>query len=118
MLKVHTTDGLTTRIDLDDPKQAKEWLNRLKQRGFQDQITGLTIVEQGVQYSLVRPKGFNRVFFFAEIVEADPDMRIKGGERITAQMDETKIAIMVHRSQRAARISAMKTGKLRFNPLT
>jgi hypothetical protein len=109
---------MTTRIDLDDPEQAKEWLSRLKQRCFQEQITGLTIVDKGVQYSLTRPKGFNRVFFFAEVVEADPELKIKGGERITAQMDETKISLMVHNSQRAARLSAMKTGKLRFNPLS
>jgi len=118
LLKVHTIDGLTTRIDLDDPEQAKEWLTRLRQKAFQDCITALTIFDKGVQYSLTRPKGFNRVFFFAEVVQADPELKIKGGERITAQMDDTKIAIMVHQSQRAARVSAMKTGKSRFNPLT
>lgn len=118
MLKVHTTDGLTTRIDLDDPVQAKEWLSRLRQKEFQQCITALTIVDKGVQYSMVRPKGFSRVFFFAELVEADPELKIKGGERITAQMDETKISVMVHHSQRAARVSAIKTGKIRFNPLT
>lgn len=118
MLKVHTVDGLTTRIDLDNPEQAKEWLSKLKQHEFQEQITALTVFDKGVQYSLTRPKGFNRVFFFAEVVQADPELKIKGGERITAQMDDTKIAIMVHQSQRAARVSAIKTGKIRFNPLT
>lgn len=45
MLKLHTNDGLTTRIDLNDEMQAREWLNKLKDRNFQETITGISILQ-------------------------------------------------------------------------
>ncbi len=45
MLKIHTSDGKTHRIDLANGDQAKEWLERLKLRGFQETITGMSVVQ-------------------------------------------------------------------------
>ena len=45
MLKIHTSDGITTRLDLNDEMQAKEWLNKLKNLSFQEQITGISILQ-------------------------------------------------------------------------
>ncbi len=45
MLKIHTSDGRTHRIDLADEEQAKEWLGRLRLRAFQEGITGISVVQ-------------------------------------------------------------------------
>jgi hypothetical protein len=116
VLKVHTKDGLTSRIDLEDEEQAKEWFARLKEPDFQEGITGLTIAYRGVNYSLPRPVGFRNLFFLAEHVCPDPSKKIKGGERIVATLDDIRVAVMVHRAQKAVRIGLTKAGKQRFNP--
>ncbi|KKN26411.1 hypothetical protein LCGC14_0874890 [marine sediment metagenome] len=116
MLTVHTEDGRTARIDLEKAEQAEEWLSRLKDPEFQKQITALTIAFRGVQYSLVRPRGFSQSFFLAELVQSNGG-RVKGGERITVFSDDVRLSVMAHREQRAARVAIVKTGKRRFNPL-
>lgn len=118
MLKVHTTDGLTARIDLENPEQAEQWLEQIKDPRFQASITGLTIALKGVQYSLIKPKGFSQVFFLAELVPVDEEHKVKGGEKMTAFLDDVCINVMVHSAQRAVRVSVSKTGKQRFNPFT
>ena len=45
MLKIHTSDGKTHRIDLTDEAQSKEWLPRLKTHKFQASITGISVVQ-------------------------------------------------------------------------
>ena len=72
MLKIHTQDGRTARIALDDPEQAARWFRLLRDPAYQEAITALTLVHMGVQYSLPRPKGFPSVFFAAEQVAPDP----------------------------------------------
>ena len=46
MFKIHTSDGLTVRVDLDNEEQAQEWLKRLKDPNFQDTITGISVVQR------------------------------------------------------------------------
>lgn len=46
MFKIHTCDGLTTRLDLDDEEQAAEWISRLKDANYQKKITGVSIVKK------------------------------------------------------------------------
>lgn len=117
MLKVHTSDGLTIKVDLSDRVQAKIWLEKLKNPAYQASLSGLTITCKGAQYSLPRPRGFNNIFFHAESIEPDEEHRVKGGERIMCVFDDVRLAMMVHNSQPAARVSIFKTGKQRFNPL-
>jgi hypothetical protein len=117
MLKVHTTDGATTRIDLEDEEQAKAWIRRQGDPVFQAEVSGLTISSKGVQYSLPRPTGFDNVFFLAEEVKPDEEKRSKGGERIVVIVDDVRITMMVHAAQRSARIAITKMGKQKFNPL-
>lgn len=117
MLRVHTSDGLTTRFDLEDKERAAEWLERLKDPEFHNRITGLTISHRGVLYSFPRPQGFRRMSFLAERVAPDPQRKIKGGERIWCFSDDVRVGVMVHRAQRAVRVTLTKTGHRRFDPV-
>ena len=117
VLKIHTNDGETSRVDLEDEGQAKEWLQRLSDPSFQDAITGITVAHRGVQYSLPRPVGFREILYIVEHVAQDPSHKVKGGERVTCIAGDVRATLMVHNAQRAARFSLMRTGKQRFNPL-
>ncbi len=151
MLKIHTSDGQTHRIDLTDGEQAKEWLERLRLRAFQDTITGMSVVQEcrgrircpncrradhlvcqscqrpvpsdsytrtGVQYSLTKPDGYRGpVTYVPELITADEDSRVRGGEKITAFFGESRVTMMVHYGQPSARITLLKTGVQRYNPL-
>ena len=117
MLRVHLTDGRTLCFDIEDPRQAAEWLERAQDLGFQDTIRGLTVQHNGVQYSMPRPAGFARVWLFAEAMPPDPELKFKGGERIIGQADNVRAILMVHEAQRAARISLSKPGWQCYNPI-
>lgn len=117
MLKVHKADGMTLRFNLEDEQEAKAWLDCCKDPMFQAQISGLTVAQKGVQYSLPRPQGFLRQFFQAEYVQPTPDGKVKGGERLICVADDSRIILMVHLAQRAARFAVCKVGKQRYNPL-
>jgi hypothetical protein len=116
MLKVHLCDGKTLNFDLGDVDQAKTWFRNLRDQSFQSRITALTVAHRGVQYSVPRPKGFDSVSFFAENVPVVPESKIKGGERVVCLAGEVRAVVMVHREQRAARLSLFRLGKQRFNP--
>jgi hypothetical protein len=116
MLRVHLSDGQTLSIDLGDIDQARAWFMRLKDPDFQSRITALTLAHRGVQYSIPKPQGFDSVSFFAETVPAVPNSKIKGGERIVCLAGEVRTVVMVHREQRAARVSLLRLGKQRFAP--
>jgi hypothetical protein len=116
MLRVHTNDGLTSSFDLEDEKQAEQWLELLKDPKFQASISGLTVSHRGVLYSLSKPQSFRQLMFSAEHVPPEPERKIKGGERIWCFADEVRIGLMVHRAQRAVRVTLTKTGRQRFSP--
>lgn len=111
MLKVHTNDGLTAEVDMGDPRSFKEWLRKLHDPAFQATITGLTVVQRGVQYSLPRPEGFRDATLVAEPVEAG-----KGGERLVLALDDIRVSVMVHHGQRAARVSVARRWHRVFRP--
>jgi hypothetical protein len=133
VLKIHTADGQTHSIDLQDSKQAQVWLARLARDEFQATLQGISLVERhcvrvrctacgessgreiGVQYSVARPDDARRVFMHAEWVE--PDGKIKGGERITVFADDHRLTLMAHAGQPAARVTFAKVGKQTFNAL-
>lgn len=46
VLKIHTNDGKTHRVDLADEQQAKVWLQKLKRRDTQEAITGISVVQE------------------------------------------------------------------------
>lgn len=117
MLKIHTNDGRTDQIDLTDETQAKAWLSRHSNQQDQKAITGATLIQGGVQYSLSKPVGFGQIFYLPENIEVEGD-ETKGGERLTCFVDDIRLTLMVHRSQPSIRVSIHKTGKLRFNPQT
>lgn len=115
VLKVHTSDGRTSHVDLQDAEQARQLLLLLGDSQFQSTITGLTLTHLGVQYSLPRPAGFDSITFLAEAVEAE--QRVKGGERITCLAGDVRATVMAHREQRAARVALFRIGKQRYSPL-
>ncbi len=132
MLKLHTSDGQTHRVDLADPEQAKTWLTRLATEEFQASIKGVSLFERhpvagkcqtchgdhgrtvGVQHSVTRPDDLSRVFFEVEAVPAQG--RVKGGERVTVFAGDVRLVLMAHRHQLATRVQLSKVGKRRFNP--
>lgn len=114
MLKVHLNTGETLRFDLNDEEDARQWMERASSQAFQTQITGLTIAQNGVQYSLPRPEGFETVFLNAEAIK--PNGRIKGGERIVCHSGDVGVVLMAHTGQRAVRINVTRQGKQRYNP--
>lgn len=115
MLWVHTADGQTEAINLDDEEQAQKWLERLRDPVFRDSISGLSVSHNGVTYSLPRPRNFQQVAMTVEAVQEAG--RNKGGERLLCFADEVRLAVMVHREQKATvRVSLSKPGRRRFDP--
>ena len=119
MLKVHLKDGQTLCFDLENAHQAADWLTKARSPAFQAQITGLTISHRGVQYSLPRPLGYGDadVFLHGEYLVPVPEKHVKGGTQIICQAGETRVKLMVHQEQRAARVTVARVGKQRYNPL-
>jgi len=134
VLKLHTSDGQTVRIDLDDEDQARYWLARLGHSDVQRTITGISLVEHhdararcascgskcscplGVQYSVTRPQDFSRVYFHVERVA--PRGKVRGGERVVLFVDDVRLTVMAHASQPSARVVLSKVGRQRFNPFS
>lgn len=131
MLKIHTIDGETLRIDMADEEQAKRLLGQLRTHKFQNAITGVSLVEThtvrarcrcgerptsqiGVQYSVSRPQAFRSVEYELEYVSVDGGA--KGGERVVLYTDDVCLTMMAHRSQPSARVTLNKVGKRRFKP--
>lgn len=117
MLQVHLTDGRTLHFDLEDQRQADDWSVKAREPCFQGAISGLSLLQNGVLYSLPRPYGFRRVWLFAESLRPDSARRFKGGERITGQVDSVRATVMVHRGQRAVRIGLTNPGLQCYNPM-
>lgn len=44
MIKIHTSDGKTHKIDLLDESQAKDCLLKMRSRTFQSTITGISVI--------------------------------------------------------------------------
>lgn len=117
MLHVHLNDGKTLRFDLEDKAQCEKWINSCKDIGFQKLITALTIVYDGVQYSVTRPDSYKNIFMYAEHLDSISEKKFKGGKRLIVQADDTRLAVMIHLAQKASRITLAKTGTSVFNPI-
>jgi hypothetical protein len=121
VIRVHTSDGLTTKLDLWDEAQAQDFLRRTASPAYQASITAITAYQRAngredIQASLARPQGFSDVRFEVEGVEPDAEQRIKGGERIVCYADDVRVTIMLHKEQAALRVSVLKAGRQRYNP--
>lgn len=117
MLQVHLIDGRTLRFDLKDQRQADDWISKACEPEFQAAISGMTLLQNGVQYSFPRPHGFRKVWLFAEDLQPNEIRKFKGGERITGQADNVRVAVMVHNGQRAVRIGLSNPGFQCYNPI-
>lgn len=132
MLKVHTSDGQTLRIDFRDEEQAKELFLKLRDPNFQAEIRGMTLIQyksakcpsceeqirwKGFQHTLSPPEGFTKIFFHVEDLKPDPENKVKGGEKVICFMDDVRVTMMAHRANPAVRFSLRKMGHQRYNPL-
>jgi hypothetical protein len=119
MLKVHLNDGQTLNFDLAEQAQAVQWSALARDPAFQSRITGLTIADRGVQYSLPKPSGYEDgdLFLFGESIEANQIHKVKGGNRIVCQAGDVRVSMMVHKEQRAVRVAVVKTGRQKYNPV-
>ncbi len=118
MIKIQTSDGMTSSFSLEDPAHAKELVKRLGSESFQASITSMIVDHHGVQYALTRPSDFRRIFFNADVVPSDLERRVKGAQRVMCISDDVGVTLTVHEEQRAVRVSVKKTGKQRYNPLS
>lgn len=111
MLKVHTTDGKTHKIDLKDEASAREWARRFRDPAFQATISAMSISQRGAQYTLARPRDFREedIQFAMEGVASNG--KWDGGETVTGFFSDVRVSMLVHNSQRAARVSVTRTGK-------
>lgn len=116
MLIVHLNDGRTIKVDGKDPSQLSEWLDMVSCASFQEKITGITVNNQGVSYSLPKPRDFRQVFMLAESISPESERGLKGAERITCNADNTSVSLTVYNSQRAARVDITRPGRQTFNP--
>lgn len=69
------------------------------------------------QNSLTRPTGFKNIRFVAEKVEPNIFHKNYGGQKIICFVDGCRISLMDHNKQPASRITLVKTGKQRYNPI-
>ena len=115
MLRVHLQTGQTTTYDLSDDRQARDLLALFCSPEYQETVSGVTIALNGSQYSLTRPKGYRgSVVFQPERVEEDG--RVKGGERLTCYVGDTRLTLMVHNSD-SVRVSLARVGNQIYNPV-
>ncbi len=149
MFKIHTSDGKTVNVDFSDEETRDQWIEKLKNIGYQKTITGITIIQRcnvktkcpkcgrsvelrcsncnnveknpkcnaGIQYSLTKPISFDSVKYYPEHMEANPNLKFKGCEKLICFLDNIKITLISHANQPAIRVSLNKIGKQRFNPM-
>lgn len=116
MLKVHMKSGTTLSFDLEDVVEYKHWKSFAGEKENQMLITGLSIINRGISYSLPTPNKFVNLFFMAEYIKPDTKLKIKGGEKIFCLADNIRISMMVHAGQKAARVFVENIGRMRYNP--
>jgi hypothetical protein len=46
LFKIHTKDGITSRVDLSNAERAIHWIQRLKEDSFQNNITGVSVLRK------------------------------------------------------------------------
>lgn len=147
MFKLHTSDGLTKRLDLSDEDDQKNLSDLIHNPQFQKTITGVSVVQNCLgrfkcpsckkstelvcsvcgepSHSVMCNTGIQYslskpVGFenaFYNVEKIEASGKIKGGERVTVYVGDLRITLMIHASQLAAKISLAKVGKQRYNPL-
>jgi len=130
VLKIHTSDGQTHKVDLFSEEQANTLLKSLNRHDFQRTIKGVSLVEKhktgrckhcggvnpreiGVQYSISRPEFFRNISFD---VESNDYSNNKGCEKIIIFADDIRLVLTAHKSQPATRIVVSKIGKQKYKP--
>jgi hypothetical protein len=108
MLKVHLQTGETLSFDLTEPVEAKRWLDYSSVASFQEQITGITVLNNGVSYSVPKPRGFGELFILANDIPEEG--KVKGGTKVSVHSDNITTDLTVYRSHRAARIAIRRAG--------
>jgi hypothetical protein len=146
MLKIHTADGKTTRIDLRDGEQAKWFLGQLKRSEFQRTVTGVSVVQDatskarcpscncanelscgkcGKRHAEIRTTTGVQYSLtrpedvepvFYQVEQVEVEGS-RGGARVTCFAGEARIVMMVHRGQPSVRVTLSNPGRQRYNPI-
>jgi hypothetical protein len=123
VILLHLKDGKTITFDLEEG--ASEWQAKLARPDLQSQLTAVTIKmshrskgsgDSSVQYSVVKPQGFDGATQWFQVELVKPSGRIHGGERLDLFIGDVRVSLMAHKSQPAARISITRMGRRIFNP--
>ena len=109
MLKVNLTDGRTLRYDLTKADDVAAWTVISNDFVFQSKITGISLLHKGVVYALPRPKNQPTALATADLYCLDDS--VKGYERCIWQVGPIKIILIVHASQKAARVDVIGLGE-------
>jgi hypothetical protein len=110
MVIANTADGKTTRFDLAQ-EDAYAALQELLETG---QVTALSILHEGTQHSLPRPRRFRkRPVYGAE--QLRNGSREVLGERIFAQAEDVRVSISTTFASRLVRTDLVRLGAMQYN---
>jgi len=128
VLKIHTRDGRTVRVDLRDEIQAKRLMRQLDQEEFQATISGITVVEThsvkircknceekvtrdiGVQATLSRP-AMSDIRFEPYLID-----RSGGGTGVDMFVSDYRVTLTTHERHRASSVGMQRVGRRLFAP--
>lgn len=145
MFKIHTRNSETKIVDLHDEETAKLFIENLKKRDFQNELTGMAVLRECggkircpvCKKKTIVCKNCNNSFkentcktgvlysitrpkdfrnIFYLPEHLEPEGRNKGGERITVFADNIKIVLMAHKEQPSLRVTLSKPGYMKYNP--
>lgn len=114
MLTVNLFDGETLRFDMQKQEDAERWSTLSRDHAFQSRIRGLALIQNGVNYALPRPTGFDAIFFAAEPLEAEGVK--KGVEQLICHAGDIQVRLVAHNDPRASRVDIARIGRMRYNP--
>lgn len=110
MLKANTRDGRTLTFDLGTPEGKSAWRVFQASPGSQQQLSGLSILHQGMLHTLPTPKHFKALSYTAELVESKG---VGVAEKISCQADDVKLTMTVYFSTAMTRMDLQRVGKPR-----
>lgn len=116
MIKIHLKDGKTLSFISSDPAQISKCMDLLSTAHFQENISGFTITNQGVSYSIPKPRDFGSSFMTIEAVQTEKEKLIKGYERVICHTGDIGISVTTYNSQKAARVDVTRPGRQTYNP--
>ena len=110
MVIANTADGKTSHFDLSSDARY-DALQALLETG---QVTALSILHEGVQHTLPRPKRFRKrsVYGAEQLRNGSPAVL---GERIFAQADDVRVSVTITYASMLVRTDLVRLGVMKYN---